>query len=64
MTTTALRPRIVVECLRCGHCGTLRETDLPAYGERPDAPIASFVKRLTCGECGSHSVRAYRDTQG
>ncbi|HWM49529.1 MAG TPA: hypothetical protein VNR11_21730 [Xanthobacteraceae bacterium] len=60
MSAAALARRIVVECLHCGHCGTLREADLARYGERPGAPIASFVKRLTCSECGSHSVRAYR----
>jgi len=52
--------RISVECLRCGHRGELRESDLPSFGEKPDAPIAAFIKRLTCHKCGSHSVRAYR----
>lgn len=52
--------RISVECLRCGHRGELRESDLPSFGEKPDAPIAAFVKRLTCQQCGSHSVRAHR----
>ncbi len=58
---SALAQRIVVECLHCGHCGTLRERDLAHYGERPGAPIAAFVRRLTCSECGSRSVRAYRE---
>ena len=52
--------RIVVQCLHCGHCGTIRESDLPSYGEQPGAPIARFVKRLVCRECGSHSVKAFR----
>jgi hypothetical protein len=53
--------RICVECLRCGHAGVIAERDLPHYGEAPGAPIATFVKRLTCQECGSRSVRAWRE---
>jgi hypothetical protein len=52
--------RICVQCLRCGHCGTLREADLPSFGEAPGAPIACFIKRLVCQECGGHSVKAFR----
>jgi len=52
--------RICVQCLRCGHAGTIREADLPHHGEEPGAPIARFVKRLVCQECGSHSVKAFR----
>jgi RNase P subunit RPR2 len=52
--------RICVQCLRCGHAGTIREADLPSHGEEPGAPIARFVKRLVCQECGSHSVKAFR----
>jgi len=51
---------ICVQCLRCGHAGTIREADLPSFGEEPGAPIARFVKRLVCQECGSHSVKAFR----
>lgn len=54
------KTRIAVECLRCGHCGSIGEAQLRDYGEKPGAPIASFVKRLTCQECGSHSVKAWR----
>ena len=52
---------IVVQCLVCGHTGTLSEKSLPRFGEKPDAPIAKFVKRLTCEECGSRSVKAWRE---
>jgi RNase P subunit RPR2 len=52
--------RICVQCLRCGHAGSLREADLPRHGEEPGAPIARFVKRLVCQECGSNSVKAFR----
>ena len=52
--------RIAVECLSCGHCSSFPEERLKAFGVSPDAPIAKFIKRLTCIECGSHSVRAYR----
>jgi hypothetical protein len=51
---------IAVRCLRCRHRGQLRETDLPAYGEKPGAPIARFIKRLVCRECGSQSIHAQR----
>jgi hypothetical protein len=52
--------RIAVECLRCGHCSSFLEERLKAFGINPDAPMATFIKRLTCIECGSHSVRTYR----
>jgi hypothetical protein len=51
---------IRIDCLRCSHSGTLKERELGQYGEKPGAPIAAFVKRLVCRNCGSHSVRAYR----
>ena len=52
--------RIAVECLRCGHCSSIPEERLRTFGLSPDAPIAKFIRRLTCIECGGHSVRAYR----
>jgi hypothetical protein len=52
---------IVVQCLACGHVGALSESKLPRFGEKPDAPIAKFIKRLTCEECGSRSVKAWRE---
>jgi RNase P subunit RPR2 len=58
-----MRQRIVVQCLTCGHAGVLAESSLPRFGERPDAPIAKFVKRLTCEECGSRTVKAWREQQ-
>jgi ribosomal protein S27E len=42
-----------VECLRCGHTGVLLESDLSDYGVKSDAPIASFIERLTCRACGN-----------
>lgn len=54
---------VVVGCLKCGHCARLPESALPDNGVGADAPIASFVKRLTCVECGSRSVMAYRSEQ-
>jgi len=41
-----------VECLRCGHSGVLLES-LSDYGVKSDAPIATFIKRLTCRACGN-----------
>jgi hypothetical protein len=52
--------RIAVECLRCGHCSAFSEKRLEQFGLKPSSPIASFVKRLSCQECGGHSVRAFR----
>ena len=54
---------IVVECLRYGHCARLSEAALPDYGVKPEAPIVSLVKRLTCIEWGSRSVLAYRSEE-
>jgi hypothetical protein len=50
--------RIAIECLSCGHCTSISEERLKAFGLSPDAPIVKFIRRLTCTECGS--VRAYR----
>jgi hypothetical protein len=55
--------RIKLECLRCGHSGALAECELPRYGIKPDAAIATFIKRLTCRACGGQSVRAFRSDQ-
>ena len=63
MNVGALDHTIVVECLHCGHRGVLTERDLARHGEEPGTPIVAFVKRLTCSDCGSHSVRAYRSEQ-
>ena len=54
---------VVVECLSCGHCSLLPESRLPDYGVEQGASIVSFVKRLTCVECGGGSVRAYRQVE-
>ena len=51
---------ITMRCLRCAHQGVLREVDLLSFGEKPGAPIARFIKRVVCSECGSHSVEAQR----
>ena len=59
----AANPHLVVECLTCGHCAHLSEARLPDYGVPVGAPIASFVQRLTCVECGGHSVRAWRPAE-
>jgi hypothetical protein len=51
---------IAIECLTCGHCTSFPEQRLKAFRLSPDTPIAKFIRRLTCTECGSHSVRAWR----
>jgi len=59
-----LRPQgggaILVRCLQCRHEAILSATDLVAHGVKPDSPIAGFVRRLKCRECGSGSVLAKR----
>jgi hypothetical protein len=56
MRGATMAARINVEC----HRGMIPESDLPRYGIKPEAPIATFIKRLTCRACGGHSVRAFR----
>jgi hypothetical protein len=34
---------------------------LKTFALNPDTPIAKFIRRLICTECGIHSVRAYRE---
>jgi ribosomal protein L37E len=55
-------PELVVHvrCLRCRHKSLLSNKDLADFGIPPEAPIASFVKRLRCRKCGSGSVLANR----
>jgi hypothetical protein len=54
------RGTIRVECLHCRHIGHVSDAELLRHRIRLDAPIASFIKRLRCRKCGSHSVRAKR----
>jgi hypothetical protein len=49
-----------VRCLHCRHKSLLSNKDLADFGIPPEAPIASFVKRLRCRKCGSGSVLANR----
>jgi hypothetical protein len=56
-----VRRQIVIGCLQCGHCSLMSENTLLDYGLEPGTPIALFVKRLRCQDCGSHSVKAYRE---
>jgi ribosomal protein L37E len=55
-------PELVVHvrCLRCRHKSLLSNKDLADFDLPPEAPIASFVKRLRCRQCGSGSVLANR----
>lgn len=55
-----MRIEVKVECLRCRHVGYITARELVLRGLKPDASIASFVKRLRCRKCGSQSVRAER----
>jgi hypothetical protein len=54
---------ICVECLHCRHRGVLSERLLARHGLLANVPIASFVKRLTCEQCGHQSVKAFRTTR-
>ena len=53
---------IAVRCLSCRHRGVIAEGDLARFGVKPGAPVAQFVKRLRCRQCGSGSVMAQRTT--
>jgi hypothetical protein len=56
----AVSKSISVRCMSCRHRSTLDAAALKRFGVRPDAPIASFIKRLRCTKCGSGSVMAER----
>jgi ribosomal protein L37E len=62
MPIVSKRPELVVHvrCLRCRHKSLLSNKDLADFGIPPEAPIATFVKRLHCKKCGSGSVLANR----
>jgi hypothetical protein len=51
---------VQVQCLQCRHKSILSAQELADFGIKPEAPIASFVKRLRCRNCGSGSVMANR----
>jgi hypothetical protein len=35
----AAKPVVMIECLKCGHKGSVDEVTLQRHGEKPDAPI-------------------------
>jgi hypothetical protein len=49
-----------VRCLHCRRRSLLSNKELADFGIPPEAPIASFVKRLRCRKCGSGGVLANR----
>jgi type II secretory ATPase GspE/PulE/Tfp pilus assembly ATPase PilB-like protein len=51
---------VQVTCLHCQHKSVLSNQALANFGIKPEAPIATFVKRLRCSKCGSGSVIANR----
>jgi RNase P subunit RPR2 len=57
------RSTIVVLCLHCRHKGVMDEEVISDFGLKPNAPIASFVKRFRCSKCGSGSVLASASNQ-
>jgi hypothetical protein len=52
--------RIAIECLNCGHRGSMSDRELPRYGLAEDTSLVLVTKRLVCQECGSRGVRAHR----
>lgn len=52
--------RIAIECLNCGHAGSLDERELPQHGLPEDASLVTLTRRLVCQECGSRAVQAFR----
>jgi hypothetical protein len=51
---------VQVRCLHCRHKSILSSEMLASFGVKPKTPIAAFVKRLRCSNCGSGSVMANR----
>jgi ribosomal protein S27AE len=51
---------VQVRCLHCRHKRVLSNEELGSFGIKAGAPIASFVKRLRCSNCGKGSVMANR----
>jgi cytochrome c-type biogenesis protein CcmH/NrfF len=51
---------VQVRCLHCRHQSILTAQVLRSFGIKPDAPLASFIKRLRCTNCRSGSVLANR----
>jgi uncharacterized protein YlaI len=51
---------ISVRCMKCNHRATIDAAALERLGLKPNAPIATFVKRLRCTKCGRGSVMAQR----
>jgi hypothetical protein len=54
------RKSVRVQCLQCGHFSVFIPELLSRLAVTPTTPIAAFVKRLRCRECGSQSVLATR----
>ena len=52
--------RIAIDCLNCGHVGSMSEAALQDYGFGPDTSLVTLTKKFVCQECGSKAVRAYR----
>jgi len=46
--------------MSCRHKSLIDPAALTRFGLKPDAPIASFVKRLRCSRCGAGNVIARR----
>jgi type II secretory ATPase GspE/PulE/Tfp pilus assembly ATPase PilB-like protein len=57
---TAAELVVQVTCQRCRHKSILNNQALASFGIKPEAPIATFVKRLRCSKCRSGSVIANR----
>ena len=55
------RKSVRVQCLQCGHFSVLIPEMLSRLAVSPTTPIAAFVNRLRCRECGSQSVLATRN---
>jgi hypothetical protein len=56
--------RIAIDCLKCGHCASVSEENLPYFGLEPNCSLVTLTKRLVCKECGSKAVRTYRYEEG
>ena len=52
--------RIAIDCLKCGHCTSMAEEKLPAFGLAAGTSLVTLTKRLICSKCGSKAVQAFR----
>jgi len=51
---------IAIDCLKCGHCNSMSEENLPEWGLEAGASLVTLSKRLICSKRGSKPVQTFR----